>query len=131
MYNWVNEFKGGHTSTRDKPRSRRPVETAMPEIIEKVHDMILNDRRVKEREIVEAIGISHGRVITILHEKLSIEKLLTRGVPRLLTTEHKRKRVTDSMAGSALFRQNLSGFLRWHMTVDGISIHFYTPKTKE
>ena len=46
--------------------------------------MTLNDRRVKVREIAEPIGISHGTVITILHEKLlSMEKLSTRWLPRL------------------------------------------------
>ena len=40
--------------------------------------MILNDRRVKVQEIVEAIGISHGTVITILHEKLAMKKLPAR-----------------------------------------------------
>ena len=43
MYNWVNEFERSRTSTRDEPHSGHPVEAAMPEIIEKVHDMILKD----------------------------------------------------------------------------------------
>ena len=47
MYNRVNKFKGGRISNRDEPRSGRPVEAVTPEIIEKIHDMILNDRRVK------------------------------------------------------------------------------------
>ena len=40
-----------------------------PEIIEQVHDMVLDDRRMKVREIAETIGISKE------------------GVPRLLTTD--------------------------------------------
>ena len=47
MNNWVNEFKPERTSTRDEPRSRRPVEAATPETFEKVYDMILKDRLVK------------------------------------------------------------------------------------
>ena len=57
------------------PRSGRPIEAAMPEIIDKVHDIVLTDRRVKVRELVEATGISHGTVILILHEQLSMKKL--------------------------------------------------------
>ena len=75
MYNWVNKFKHGRTSTRYEPRSGRSVEEARLEMIEKVRDMILNDRRVKLLGFVEAVGISHGTVITILHEKLSMKKL--------------------------------------------------------
>ncbi|KAG5329130.1 SETMR methyltransferase, partial [Acromyrmex charruanus] len=42
VYNWVNEFKRGRTSTCDAS----PIETATPEIIDKVHDIVLTDRRV-------------------------------------------------------------------------------------
>ncbi|KAG5325846.1 SETMR methyltransferase, partial [Pseudoatta argentina] len=48
VYNWVNEFETG-----------RPIEAAVPEIIDKVYDIVLIDRRVKVRELVEATGISH------------------------------------------------------------------------
>ena len=68
VYNWVNKFKRSRTSTCDAPRSGHPIEAAMPEIIDKVHDIVLIDRRVKMRELVEATGISHGTVISILHE---------------------------------------------------------------
>ncbi|KAG5343985.1 GVQW3 protein, partial [Acromyrmex heyeri] len=74
VYNWVNEFKRDRTSTC-APRSGRPIEAATPEIIDKVHDMVLTDRRVKVRELVEATGISHGTVISILHEQLGMKKI--------------------------------------------------------
>ncbi|XP_018395973.1 PREDICTED: uncharacterized protein LOC108774379 [Cyphomyrmex costatus] len=90
VYNWVNEFKCGRTSTCDAPRSGRPIEAATPEIIDKVHDIVLTDQRVKVRELVEATGISHNTVISILHEQLNMKKLLVKWVPRLLTVDHKR-----------------------------------------
>ena len=65
----------GHTSICDAPRSGCSIEAAMPEIIDKVHDIVLTDRRVKVRELFEATGISHGTVISILQEQLSIKKL--------------------------------------------------------
>ncbi|KAG5319135.1 GVQW3 protein, partial [Acromyrmex heyeri] len=68
----------GRTSTCDAPRSERPIEAATPEIIDKVHDIVLTDRRVKVRELVETTGISHGTVISILHEQLGIKKLSAR-----------------------------------------------------
>ena len=58
VYNWVNEFKRGRTSTKDEHRSGRPVEVTTPEMIDKIHDMALSDRRIKVHEIVEAKDIS-------------------------------------------------------------------------
>ena len=84
VYNWVNEFKCGRTSTCDALHSGRPIEVATPEIIDKIHDIVLTDRRVKVRELVEATVISHGTVISILHEQLDMKKLPARWVPRLL-----------------------------------------------
>ena len=69
IYNWVNEFKCGRTSTKDEHRSRRPLEVTTPEIIDRIHDIVLGDRRIKLLEIVEATGISQGVVFPILHEK--------------------------------------------------------------
>ena len=67
---WFTEFRCGRTSTEDAERSGRPVEVSTAETIEKIHDMVLADRRLKVREIAEAMGISHGSVVSILNDHL-------------------------------------------------------------
>uniref|UniRef100_T1HEC8 Uncharacterized protein n=1 Tax=Rhodnius prolixus TaxID=13249 RepID=T1HEC8_RHOPR len=47
--------------TSDAERSGRPVEVTTTEIIDKIHDMVMDDRRVKVREIASAVGISNER----------------------------------------------------------------------
>jgi transposase len=47
----VAEFKRGRTSLEDDPREGRPKSATTPEIIEQVHDMLLDDRRMKVRKI--------------------------------------------------------------------------------
>jgi len=116
VYNWVNEFKRGRTSTCDAPRSGYPIEAATSEIIDKVHDIVLIDRRVKMRELVEATGILHGTVISIVHEQLGMKKLSARWVPRLL--DHKRDRVTISKQYLEMIQRNPDEFLRQFITVD-------------
>ncbi|QQP51330.1 Mariner transposase [Caligus rogercresseyi] len=113
---WFKEFRCGRTSTIDAERSGRPVEVATPETIQKIHDMVLADRRLKVREIVEAIGISHGSVVSILKDHLAMKKLSARWVPRLLTIDHKRNR---------------DEFFCRFVTVDETWIHYNTPETKQ
>jgi histone-lysine N-methyltransferase SETMAR len=55
--------------------------------------MLLDDRRMKVREIAETIGISKERVGCILHEELDMKKLCARWVPRLLTADQKPTRM--------------------------------------
>ena len=59
---WAAEFKRGRTGLEDDPRKGRPKSATTPEIIEQVHDMVLDNRRMKVHEIAEAIGISNERV---------------------------------------------------------------------
>ena len=44
---WAAEFKRGHTSLEDDPREGHPKSATTSEIIEQVHDMVLDDRRMK------------------------------------------------------------------------------------
>lgn len=127
---WFNEFKRGRTSVFDEERPGRPVEVTTDEKINKVHDIVLADRRMKIREIAEMVNISIERVQNILHAKLGMRKLSARWVPRLLTIDQKRKRVTTSTQCLDKFKRNPSEFLRCYVTVDETWIHHYTPETK-
>jgi len=78
---WDAGFKRGRTNLEDDPREGCPKSATTPEILEQVHDMVLDDRRMKVREIAETIGISKERVGYILHEELDTKKLCARWVP--------------------------------------------------
>ena len=92
---WAAEFKRGRSSLEDDPREGRWKSATTPEVIQQVHDMVLDDGRMKLREIAETIGISKERVGYILHEELGMKKLCARWVPRLLTADQKRTRVKN------------------------------------
>lgn len=128
---WFNDFKRGRTSVFDEPRPGRPNEVTTEENVNKIHDIVLADRRLKVREIVEMTGISDERVRNILHEHLGMRKLSARWVPRLLTVDQKRNRVTTSEVGLAMIKRNPKEFLRRFVTGDETWIHHYTPETKE
>lgn len=131
VHRWTLEFKHGRTSIEDDPRSGRPKSATTSEIIQQIHDMVLDDRRVKVREIGDAVGISIERVGHILHEELKMKKLCARWVPHLLTVDDKRIRMRASQASLDRFKKNKTDFVRRFITMDETWIHHYTPETKE
>jgi len=88
---WFADFRCGRTSTEDAPRSGRSKTATDEENVDKVHDIVLADRRLKLKEIAEAADISYGATWNILHEELGMKKLSARWVPRLLTPEQRRR----------------------------------------
>ncbi|KAG5329352.1 SETMR methyltransferase, partial [Acromyrmex charruanus] len=93
---WFNEFKRGRSSVFDEESPGRPADVVTEEIVEKVHDMIFADRRTKMHEVAEAVGVSYGTAFNILHDNLGMKKLSARWVPRLLTMDNKRMRLSIS-----------------------------------
>ncbi|UYV61167.1 SETMAR [Cordylochernes scorpioides] len=81
---WAAEFKRGRISLEDDPCQGQRKTANIPETIEKVHNIVLDDRRVKVYEIAEAVGISEESLWNILHKELGMRKLFAR------TSAHKR-----------------------------------------
>ena len=50
---WFTEFRCGRTSTETIPSAGRPNTITTPETINKIHDIVLNDSKVKVHEIAE------------------------------------------------------------------------------
>ena len=85
---WVAEFKRDRESLEDDPRTGRPVTMTTPEIVTKIHDMLMSDRRVTVRYIASAVEISQEKVQSILMEDLDMKKKIsTRWIPQLLKVE--------------------------------------------
>ncbi|KAL7726269.1 hypothetical protein ACLKA6_008449 [Drosophila palustris] len=126
---WYSNFKRGCKSTEDSKRSGRPKEVIIPEIIRQVRQIVLTDRRVKEREIAETVGISTGSAVSILHDHLDMKKLNVKWVPHFLDIEQREKRVADSKSCLDMFNRNPSEFLRRYITMDETWIHHYIPES--
>ena len=47
--NWVAQFKRGDFSTCDAPCPGRPKTVITPEIIDRIHELILDDRRISTK----------------------------------------------------------------------------------
>jgi hypothetical protein len=108
---WSSEFKHGCTSLEDDPCEGLPKSASTPEIIEQVHDMVLDDRRMKVCAIGETTGITKERTGCILHEELDMKKLCTRGVPCLLTVDQKCTCTKISEQCLECFNKNKTDFV--------------------
>jgi transposase len=128
---WAAEFKRGRTSLEGDPREGHPKSATTPDIIEQVHDIVLDDRRMKVRKIAETVGISKERVGYILQEELDTKKLCARWVPRLLAADQKRTRMKISEQCLERFNKNKTDFVRRFITMDDTWIHHYTPQSKQ
>ena len=60
-FQWFSRFKAGRTSIDDDERTGRPVSSSTPETIERVRQIIREDRRRTIDEISMLVGISHGK----------------------------------------------------------------------
>ncbi|XP_067143912.1 protein GVQW3-like [Centruroides vittatus] len=128
---WTALFKSGRESVEDDPCSGQPSTAVTEENIDKVHDLVLADHRLKTCEIAETTGISINRVYHILTENLGMTKVSARRVPRLLTAEQNCVRTLMSKECLDFYQKNPQDFLHWFVTTDEMWIHYYTPETKE
>ena len=115
---WVAEFKSSRQSLVDDPHPGRPVTVATPEMVNKVYDIVMTDRRVTGRYIASTAGISQERVHSILREDLEMRKLSAHWVPRLLTVDQKHTRCTLSRTNLNLFKEDPANFLKRFVTMD-------------
>ena len=82
-----------------------------PQIIDQIHELILEDRRISAKSIAEQLEISREQVWSIIQEDLNMRKLSAKWVPKCLDADQKRQRCQSSEQLMELFRRNPNDFL--------------------
>ena len=112
------QFKRGDFSTYVAPRPGRPKTVTTPEIIDQIHELILEDYWISAKSIAEQLGISREWDGSIIHEDFDMRKLFAKWVPKYLNADQKRQRRQSSEQFLEFFRRNSNDFLSRLVTID-------------
>ena len=130
VYEWCKFFNQGRLSIGDDARIGRPRTSTTDENIQKVDDMIRQDRRLKIRYIASELDISKSTVYEIVHNLLGYHKVCARWVPKQLTDDHKQTRMGLSLAHLSGYKLEGNEFLERIVTGDETWVHYATPENK-
>ena len=93
---WVVNAKkvnSGSLKISDLSRSGRRKTAVTDGNVQKIDDLIHENRRITQHKIARIVGISKERVNHIISNELEYRKIYARWVPRMLTDEMKKKRL--------------------------------------
>jgi len=110
--NWEAQFKRSDISTSDAALPGQPKTVTTSEIIDQIHELILEDCRILAKSIAEQLGMSCERVGSIIHEDLDMQKLSAKWFLKCLT------RIRNVNGAS-----RLSNFWNFFGTIQMISCH--------
>jgi len=102
-----------------------------PEIIDQIHKLILNDRRISAKSVAEQMGISRERVGSIIHEDLDMRKLSAKWVSKYLNADQKHERCHSSEQILEFFQHGPNDFLSRLVTMDETWLYYYDLETKQ
>jgi hypothetical protein len=93
VFSWAKSFREGRDRVENEPHARRPRTSVNPDNVLKIGELIRANGRIIVLELSQEVGISAGSVEEILHNELNVSKVSTRWVPRLLSPEHRERRL--------------------------------------
>ncbi|VVC25866.1 Transposase, type 1 [Cinara cedri] len=128
VFEWFSRFKSGEMSIDDQARSGRSSTARTNENVEKIHKIILEDRRQTIEKAVERSGVTRSSVQRILSEDLGLRRVAAKFVPRLLIEQQKQGRVESCSSLKEEFQNDPDFFSK---VITGDESWFYDPETKQ
>ena len=94
VYRWYGEFNRDRSSLQNEFREDRPKSVVVPETIDAVCQLILQDLDVTYREIETTLGLWGASIHSILHENLNDKQICSHWIPHNLSIAQKKKLVS-------------------------------------
>jgi len=89
VFRWYGRFHDGREDTEDDPRSGQPTECRNDNNVEKISQLLLQNRHLSLRMLEDEVNIDKDRVRRIVVEDLRKRKICSRIVPHSLTQSRK------------------------------------------
>ena len=90
---WVVEFNDSTLAFMDAPRSDRPLTAVTDESIQAVEEIMMHELQISVRCVANQLGISKTPLYEITSDYLTMKKVCTDWVPKLLTPLQRANRV--------------------------------------
>jgi len=108
---WCREFSKGRTDVHDEQRSGRP-SLISDDLLQETEGEIRANRRMTIGELHHIIPeVTKTTIHETVTEKLGYRKLCARWVPKMLTDDHKTKRMGSALKFLARYAQETDEFL--------------------
>jgi histone-lysine N-methyltransferase SETMAR len=126
------EFSEGRTGVHDEQRGGRP-SLISDDLLQVIEEEIRANRRVTIRELHHIIPeVSKTTIHEAVTDKLGYRKLCARWVPKMLTDDHKTKRMGSALKFLTRYAQEGEEFLDSSVIGDETWVFFYhTPESKQ
>ncbi|GFX19173.1 histone-lysine N-methyltransferase SETMAR [Trichonephila clavipes] len=127
---WVRAFKDGRENVHDEPLSGGP-SVITDDLVNAVDEKIREDRRFTISTLaLEFSNVGRTTLNKVVSEKLKFRKLCAHCVPRLLTEEHKLKRMACALDFLDRYHKEGDQFLERIVTGDETWVSHITPESK-
>lgn len=128
---WVREFKDGRENVHDEDRSGRP-SVITEDLVTAVDAKIHEDRRFTITTLsMKFPQVSRSVLYKIVSENLNFKKFCSRWVPKLLTEDHKKKRLASSLTFLTRYNEEGDDMLSRIVTGDETWVSHITPESKQ
>jgi hypothetical protein len=114
----------------NEPHAQRPRTSVNPDKVFKIGELIWANRCITLLELSQKVGISVGSVEEILHNELKVNRVNKRRVPRLLSPEHRKRRLVAITQLLQRYEREGAEFLDSVVTCDETWVHYFTPESK-
>ena len=128
-FEWFKRFKDGRESVEVCKHSGRPSTRTVPEMIARVREVILEDRRQTIHDVCNRVGLSYGSCHHVLADELNMRRIAAKFV-LLLNNEQRDHRVQVSTERQKAVRHD-PNFLSRVITGDVSRLYSYDPETKQ